>query len=68
MLTHPRDGRDSPLKYTRVVPRGRYVTATRLSYLLQGILKPRREDGCVLLEFMDRSLGNLFGNLAKHPC
>jgi hypothetical protein len=38
---------------------------TRLSDLLQGILKPRRKAGCVLLEFPDRRLGNLLGNLAE---
>ena len=38
---------------------------TRLSDLLQRILKPRREEGCVLLEFTDRRLGNLLDNLAE---
>ena len=32
--------------------------------LLQRIPKPEREEGCVLLEFTDRRLGNLLGNLA----
>jgi hypothetical protein len=32
--------------------------------LLQRIPKPRREEGCVLLDFSDSRLGNLLGNLA----
>ncbi len=53
-----------PLKVGHI-PFASAARRTRLSDLLQGIVKPRRKAGCVLLEFPDRRLGNLLGDLAE---
>jgi hypothetical protein len=53
-----------PLKVGHI-PFGSTARHTRLSDLLQGIVKPRRKAGCVLLEYPDRRLGNVLGDLAE---